>query len=1310
MEPLSLSTQRHRSRPELIRRAQRPRTRPVMESLEPRMLMASDLVGVWREGHQWLIDTDSDSTHEIDRGYGLPGDVAVVGDWDGDGASNLGVVRVVPDTKGSSFLHWLLSTDTSQDPIPDQDILYGVQGDIPVVGDWDGDGNDTIAVVRGIPDANGTVFLHWLRPGDPVRDPNQYEDVIFGVAGDTPVVGDWNGDGKDELSVVRPFRDLSDTTYLAWLIPDDPRANANSYVSHTFGLGGDTPVVGDWDGDGDDDFGVVRRHGNELLQWLLNTDRDPSAERDFRYGFVSDIPVVGSWRLPEVTVDGIFDGQSAAIDFGTATPGQTGPTQTFTVRNDGTATLTLGVPALPAGFTLTEALAASLAPGQADTFTVRLDAGSAGRQSGQVSFATNDGNENPFNFPIAGEVVTSGTPEITVVGISDGQSTPIGFGTATPGQSGATQTFTVRNDGTANLTLGVPALPAGFTLAEGLASSLAPGQSDTFIVRLDAQTVGRKSGQLSFATNDGDENPFNFPITGEVVTSGAPEITVVGISDGQNTPIDFGTATQGQSGATRTFTVRNDGTANLTLGVPTLPAGFTLVEGLASSLAPGQADTFTVRLDTGTIGRKSGQLSFATNDADESPFNFPIAGEVVTVPSTPGEIRGTKWNDSNGNGIRDTGEPGLANWIIYLDANGDSELNNQGGGSGVCDERALERCVRTDAAGNYSFNNLEPGTYVVAEVLQPGWVQTYPRPRNNLLATGVDLKEAWLAGGSFNPDGKADLDLLHGAEKAILAGELLGTPPDSPERRVDPNTTTSPWAGVGSLDVGGGTCTGTVISPRHVLTAAHCLDFDDDGSIDLRPEQVRFILNLGRDRSHTIRASSLAIHPDYTGFASPALNDDVAVVGLSEPVPVGVPVYELSRTFLELGQAVTLVGYGTTGDGVNGPIPGSASFTIKRVGENQADYFQPDDEGNLLPEFFVWDFDGPQERFPLSPLGGPTLGNDVETQIAPGDSGGPSFVFDYGAWKVAGINTFSVTNENGQSDVFNALGGAMLVASYADWIDSAVGLEGSPATPHVVVLGPGQTAEDIDFGNRQTVPGAESAAPTIEQVQFVIQQNSRKSRLAGVSFAPSHAIQAAGAENLNNYELVALGRRPQVIRLKSAEYDAALGTVVLTSAKPLKANQFYQLTIRPSGIEALDGTLLDGNGDGRGGDTFVRRLVHGSSVSATDADGDVFQLKLTQGSMTLVQDDAGRITDLALTNTVGPSSVLSGGIRVQRGDGTIRVGAMTATSAFRSKLPTTFSVQPVSALDRLLELSAGSMGTAFLTRWNDGPGTISGRP
>jgi uncharacterized membrane protein len=79
-------------------------------------------------------------------------------------------------------------------------------------------------------------------------------------------------------------------------------------------------------------------------------------------------------------------------------------------------------------------------------------------------------------------------------------------------------------------------------------------------------------------------------------------------------------------------------------------------------------------------------------------------------------IGGAKFQDTNGNGVRDPGEPGLQGFTIFIDAN-----NN-----GILD--AGETSTTTDANGNYSFANLSPGTYTIREVQQSGFTQTTANP------------------------------------------------------------------------------------------------------------------------------------------------------------------------------------------------------------------------------------------------------------------------------------------------------------------------------------------------------------------------------------------------------------------------------------------------------------------------------------------------------------------------------------------------------------------------------------------------------
>ena len=80
------------------------------------------------------------------------------------------------------------------------------------------------------------------------------------------------------------------------------------------------------------------------------------------------------------------------------------------------------------------------------------------------------------------------------------------------------------------------------------------------------------------------------------------------------------------------------------------------------------------------------------------------------------EVGGSKYEDLNGNGTRDAGEPGIGAWTINLYRK--AWL--------VCDVGTWElyRTVQTNPDGSYSFNGLLPGRYKVEEELPAGWKQT----------------------------------------------------------------------------------------------------------------------------------------------------------------------------------------------------------------------------------------------------------------------------------------------------------------------------------------------------------------------------------------------------------------------------------------------------------------------------------------------------------------------------------------------------------------------------------------------------------
>jgi len=231
--------------------------------------------GVFRGGLNWYLDNANNGNlaEQVIR-FGLPGDIPVVGDWDGDGYDNVGIVRA----GANGMLNWYL--DTNGDLNPEIVIAYGLRGDKVVVGDWDGDGKDNVGVVRA--GANG--LGQWLLDTD--RDPTHEIHFEFGFNSDQPVTGDWNGDGIGDAGVARKSAGL-----LQWFLD----TNRDPWADRTlnFGFNTDVPIVGDWDGDGRDEVGVVRNRRD----WYLDVAGDGQyAERVVSFGLSGDVPMPGKWK------------------------------------------------------------------------------------------------------------------------------------------------------------------------------------------------------------------------------------------------------------------------------------------------------------------------------------------------------------------------------------------------------------------------------------------------------------------------------------------------------------------------------------------------------------------------------------------------------------------------------------------------------------------------------------------------------------------------------------------------------------------------------------------------------------------------------------------------------------------------------------------------------------------------------------------------------------------------------------------------------------------------------------------------------
>lgn len=191
---------------------------------------AADGLTVWQPlTGAFHFDHDRDGTTDSTVRYGLSGDRPLLGDFDGDGVTGVG--------RWQSAIG-IFQLDDDRDGVTDSWVTLGDPGDVPLTGDWDGDGKDGVGIWTP---ATGLFQL------DNDRDGRTDATVSYGNVTDLPIVGDWDGDGKDGTGIWQPS---TGRFYL-----DNDR---DGVTDATVGYGNpaDIPVCGDWDGDGKDGIGV----------------------------------------------------------------------------------------------------------------------------------------------------------------------------------------------------------------------------------------------------------------------------------------------------------------------------------------------------------------------------------------------------------------------------------------------------------------------------------------------------------------------------------------------------------------------------------------------------------------------------------------------------------------------------------------------------------------------------------------------------------------------------------------------------------------------------------------------------------------------------------------------------------------------------------------------------------------------------------------------------------------------------------------------------------------------------------------------
>jgi glucose/arabinose dehydrogenase len=214
---------------------------------------------------------------DLTLAFGTPhgGQIPVAGDWNGDGRTTVGLYN--PANHTFRLKNRLIATAPP--------IILTVNAPsaaaLPIAGDWDGDGKDTVGLYDP---ATATFYLKNSLTGSGF-------DLVFrfGATGShwLPIIGDWDGDGKDGVGLYDPARGL--------FLLRNALSSGPEQLRVRFGPLNARPLAGDWDGDGKDGIGVWDPASGTFL--LKNTLQRGPADVTFVFGTrgSGQVPLAGEW-------------------------------------------------------------------------------------------------------------------------------------------------------------------------------------------------------------------------------------------------------------------------------------------------------------------------------------------------------------------------------------------------------------------------------------------------------------------------------------------------------------------------------------------------------------------------------------------------------------------------------------------------------------------------------------------------------------------------------------------------------------------------------------------------------------------------------------------------------------------------------------------------------------------------------------------------------------------------------------------------------------------------------------------------------
>ena len=163
--------------------------------------------------------------------FGNPGDYPILGDWDCDGVETPGMYR-----QSDGYVYLRNSNTQGEGEVK---FFFGNPGDVPIAGDFNGDGCGTVSIYR--PGNQTFYIINELGANNGGLGAAEFS-YVFGDPGDKPFVGDFDGDGVETVGLHR------ESTGLVYFRNSHSQGNADAQF--IFGDPGDRLIAGDWNANG----------------------------------------------------------------------------------------------------------------------------------------------------------------------------------------------------------------------------------------------------------------------------------------------------------------------------------------------------------------------------------------------------------------------------------------------------------------------------------------------------------------------------------------------------------------------------------------------------------------------------------------------------------------------------------------------------------------------------------------------------------------------------------------------------------------------------------------------------------------------------------------------------------------------------------------------------------------------------------------------------------------------------------------------------------------------------------------------------